>query len=76
MDAFLDNNSTDTDRHQCESYRDGDWIIFTCPKCLNYERRLNWRTGEMMVKDGEDPYILHAGEYFPTEYQHAMVCVN
>lgn len=76
MDAFLNDQSTNAERHQCESFRDGDWIIFQCPRCIRYERRLNWRTGEMKVQEGEDPYIMHAGEYFPNEYQHALTCTN
>lgn len=76
MDPFLENQSSDVVQHHCESYRDGDWIVFTCSKCLSYERRLNWRTGEMKIKEGEDPGILHAGEYFPIEYEYAMTSVN
>ena len=76
MDPFLENQSPEYERHQCDSYRDGDWIVFTCSRCLNYERRMNWRTGEVTIKEGEDPYILHTGEYFPKEYEHALINVN
>ena len=64
------------EEHRCESYRDGDWIVFTCPLCLDYERRLNWRTGNMTAKDQTPIHIQHSGEYFPTEYDHAFTCAN
>lgn len=38
--------------HHCTSYRDGDWIVWRCPHCERYERRLNWQTGEMRVNRG------------------------
>ena len=54
------NAGTDPDAHQCESYREGDWIIFRCPQCEEYERRINWRTGEMSVANSESG-INHQG---------------
>ena len=41
-----------SDIHHCTSHRDGDWIIWRCPRCEGYERRYNWRTTEMRVKRG------------------------
>lgn len=38
--------------HQCTTLRDGDWIIWRCHLCPQYERRLNARTGEMKVNRG------------------------
>ena len=38
--------------HHCTSHRDGDWIVWRCPYCEGYERKMNWRTGEMKVKRG------------------------
>ena len=47
-------------RHNCESVRDGDWIIFTCPRYPGYKRKINWRTHKMSVEnDVED--ITHYG---------------
>lgn len=43
--------------HQCTSFRQGDTIVWKCPLCIGYERRLNLVTGEMSV----------VGK---TEYQH------
>lgn len=53
--------------HNCDSYRNGDWIIFYCNKCKDYERRINWKTGKMIVKN-DNFDILHIGLYVPTEY--------
>jgi len=38
--------------HHCTSFRDGDWIVWRCPHCERYERRLNGRTGEMKIARG------------------------
>lgn len=46
--------------HHCTSHRDGDWITWRCPHCAGYERRLNWRTGEMRVHRGGSE-AQHAG---------------
>ena len=37
-------------RHECKSYREGDWIIFYCLKCKNYIKKFNARTGEFKTK--------------------------
>ncbi len=67
---------TPAEAHHCESYRDGDWIVFLCPKCEGYERRLNWRTGDMKVRDTSDTQVRHSGEYFPDELGYAFTCAN
>jgi len=38
--------------HHCTSHREGDWIVWRCPQCDRYERRLNARTGEMKTTRG------------------------
>lgn len=45
--------------HQCTSFRQGDTIVWKCPLCIGYERRLNLVTGEMSVKGKTDS--LHTG---------------
>lgn len=37
------------DVHFCTSHREGDVIIWRCPLCEGYERRLDFRTGKMRV---------------------------
>ena len=37
------------DPHYCTSYREGDWIVWKCPLCDRYERKLNVLTSEMQV---------------------------
>jgi hypothetical protein len=51
-----------TVEHLCESFPAGDWIIFKCPKCQDYYRSINTRTGEMKVSGG-NALIRHTGEY-------------
>lgn len=65
----------DPEAHECKSFRNGDWIIFRCPKCPDYERRINWRTGKMKVKN-DDPHINHRGQYFPVEYKEIYENLN
>ncbi len=61
--------------HECESFREGDWITFHCPLCPDFQRRLNWRTGESTVKNGSME-IRHVGTYFPKEYRSAFENLN
>ena len=50
--------------HACTSQLKGDWIIFRCSKCEDYERRLNWKTGEMTIK-GASSFFMHQGFHQP-----------
>ncbi len=47
-------------QHECEAYDDGDWIVFRCPICKDYERRINKLTGKMRVSNA-NAHIRHAG---------------
>lgn len=49
MEATLKFQDLSADVHHCTSHRKGDWITWRCPLCEGYERRFNWRTGEMEV---------------------------
>ena len=51
--------------HQCTGYRDGEWIVYTCPKC-DYEMREHSTTGEMKVKNVKME-IRHSGSYVAPE---------
>lgn len=46
--------------HHCTSHREGDFIIWRCPLCKDYERRFNWRTGQMTCT-GKDDGTIHTG---------------
>jgi hypothetical protein len=54
--------------HNCTATRKGEWVIFTCPMCLDYERRINLRTGDMKTYA---PFttIKHNGTYMPEGLQ-------
>ena len=58
-------------QHKCDARLEDDWVIFTCPKCADYERRLNYQTGTMQVKNSKEN-IFHSGQYYPHEIQHAL----
>ncbi|MBK6621531.1 MAG: hypothetical protein IPG32_11880 [Saprospirales bacterium] len=55
----------DREMHKCESKREGDWIVFTCPICLEYESRLNFKTKERISRPVNDPSIFHNGTFVP-----------
>jgi hypothetical protein len=44
------NPGSNIERHECEAVRAGDWIIYHCPKCKDYEHRYNWRTGNVKMQ--------------------------
>ena len=50
--------------HECYASIEGDWNVFRCPICKDYERRINRRTGEMKVSN-PSPVIRHYGFNIP-----------
>lgn len=56
--------------HTCESRREGDWIIFTCPHCPAYENRINFKTEERISQPIDDPSIFHQGSFVPVGLEH------
>ncbi len=69
------NTPTDRETHVCESYRNGEWIIFKCPKCPDYEQRLNWQTGKIKTKNSTNE-VYHTGSYAPIEFLEILRDVN
>lgn len=56
----------DREVHACESRQEGDWIIYTCPKCPNYKRRVNIVTREVILtNDDISFYVFHQGNFVP-----------
>ncbi|MCA0235495.1 MAG: hypothetical protein LCH81_03855 [Bacteroidetes bacterium] len=51
MDARF-SHAPSQSQHYCTSHREGEWIVWRCPHCSDYERRMNWQTGEMRIKRG------------------------
>lgn len=47
--------------HHCTTHREGDWIVWRCPFCHNYERRLNIKTNQMTVRGKTD--YQHVGSF-------------
>ncbi|MBI5917254.1 MAG: hypothetical protein HY842_17935 [Bacteroidetes bacterium] len=62
-------------RHQCIGHREGDWIIFVCPICKDYERRINCKTKEMMVKRGMSN-ATHVGSHAPVALNARLFSAN
>jgi hypothetical protein len=50
--------------HECEARVEDEWVVYTCPKCPAYERRINQRTDEMTAS-GMQLGIQHSGTYAP-----------
>ncbi|MEL6845823.1 MAG: hypothetical protein AAFP02_21665, partial [Bacteroidota bacterium] len=65
MSIEFDSSADPQFTHRCQSKRQGDWLIFSCPKCPGFERRLNWKTGETKVTEGPDPQVRHRGSFIP-----------
>lgn len=53
----------------CSSYQEGDWIVFKSPLDEKYERRINWKTGETIVKN-DDPKVQYKGFYIPEAFKN------
>ena len=50
--------------HQCTVNTEGNWLVFRCPICSDYERRIHTKTGEMKTKGGtQGSSIKHYGSY-------------
>ena len=49
--------------HACTTSREGDWIVFTCPHCEEYENRINFKTKERISRPVADPSIFHSGTF-------------
>jgi hypothetical protein len=52
-------------KHTCEVTQEGEWAIFKCPICDDYERRIHLITGEMKSNIGINNTILHNGMMMP-----------
>lgn len=72
----FDADSPDVERHECESFRDGEWLVFHCPRCPMYERRIHERTGQMVVRQADDVSIRHYGVHRPKRVDHHFFSVN
>jgi len=68
-------SDSDLVRHATIGHREGDYIIFTCPLCKDYERRINWKTGKVTVKKGNNN-ILHYGSAAPVSVDSKAMSSN
>jgi hypothetical protein len=68
-------NKPDYDQHECESSKEGDWVIFRCPICKGYERRIHAVTGEMKVKHANST-ARHTGSYIIFERADSAAMLN
>ena len=37
--------STNENTHRCDAVLEGKWIVFTCPQCQDYRRKMHQETG-------------------------------
>jgi hypothetical protein len=63
-------------RHQCTAQREGEWLVFTCKRCAGFERRVHLPSGEIKVRMGSDPWILHEGNYMPVGFDADVTSAN
>lgn len=52
------------EQHQAVGFVEVDNMVFTCPKCPGYIRKINWKTGKM-AKSENPSGIPHAGSCAP-----------
>ena len=62
-------------QHVCDANQEGDWIVFRCPLCKDYERRINWRTGEMEAKN-QSAFVSHSGKHCPSVFKEMANQIN
>lgn len=60
------NIPTEKETHQCTSYKEGDWVVFKCPICPQYEHRMNLIDNRMRTKGSSDD-IQHTGMFDGSE---------
>ena len=71
-----DFNNSGESRHKCYSEKEGDWIVFKCPVCSDYERRIHSKTGEMKSKYNSDNRYRHSGTFVPIGLDADMYLPN
>jgi len=52
-------------KHKCDVKLEGDWLVFTCDKCPEFERRINKVTNEMRSKYNPENPNRHNGNCAP-----------
>ena len=62
--------------HKCYSETEGDWVVFHCPLCPDYERRVNSKTGEMKTKGTSGNMNRHHGVYVKPGFGTNQYCPN
>ncbi|MCF8244654.1 MAG: hypothetical protein K9J37_09480 [Saprospiraceae bacterium] len=50
--------------HHCIGHKEGDWIIFICPVCKDYQRQINCVTKQVTVRQGNSNAV-HIGSHAP-----------
>lgn len=64
------------DGHACYAEQEGDWVVFRCPVCKDYERRMNIKTGEMQSQVSEENKIPHHGFYIKPGFDNFQYSQN
>ena len=66
---------TNLERHVCQSWQEGDWVIFRCTECY-FKRKLNWKTGEVKLINPGQFDALHSGMNIPFQQEHIQIESN
>jgi hypothetical protein len=61
--SLIEFNSSEDGKHKCSSKREGDWVVYSCPHCPDFQKRINLKTGEMESESDDTNYYLHSGSY-------------
>ncbi len=66
MAQHFEFRSEDLQKHQCQTWQEGDEIVMYCETC-GFKRKLNWQTGETTLLATGDQLALHKATYAPVE---------
>ena len=66
----------DENKHKCYAERDGDWVVFRCTLCRDFERRINLVTRQMKSTIDPDNINLHTGMYIKPGFDTGLYNPN
>ena len=63
-------------KHECKAEVQGDWVVFRCPHCPDFERKIHRQTGEMLTQRDPNNMVGHYGTYMKPGFDVPMSPMN
>ena len=71
------NLSQSSESHECTSHADGDWIVYRCPLCIDWEMMQHSKTGRMIRSEiAQVSLVPHHGANFGKSNMKALTLVK